>query len=527
MSFCQKCGSDVDPYEEYCPDCGVYLLDEEPYYSKANSKSMRMTINPPPPPPPPPDIDLPPPPPDYQQHQPIQRVQSRPMQYATAPSGTAQKTARKQKPSGNITGKIIAVCIVIFLILFFILPQFQPYRDKLVSAFNNLPLKSYREFPEETRFELNREITIRSYSAQSSGRYTLRISVPHDITNGNITFQDVQQLRPTPQPRYETPTTNNPNAYPEMMVWEDNNFRTDVQITVYYKISARTYKWEITQESSGTVNDIPDDLKVIYNHDEWLIDDAPKGILNPSDDIDHDGYWDYRIEPSNPQLQNLASQLTGTLDTVYEKVKAIYDYLTEDEHLHYVIRSGGGLPVDCYTTMQTWRGDCDDYSILFVALCRAIGVPAWLELGALYDSSTGEWVGHGWADVYIPLKTGLGIEGTVDIVNKEFLFRDSYRFTDWVDTGGDITYIDGIEQKTENNLDYYYLSFIYQGNIQKDQDAMSSLSFNKFGNKIRLDEGSNDLTGGGKTCLLPGFEAQCIIVGILFITGSRKLNSKF
>ena len=47
-------------------------------------------------------------------------------------------------------------------------------------------------------------------------------------------------------------------------------------------------------------------------------------------------------------------------------------------------------------------GDCDDQAMLFCSLARASGVPAWLQLGALYDKGQDEWFGHGWVQAYVP-----------------------------------------------------------------------------------------------------------------------------
>jgi hypothetical protein len=90
------------------------------------------------------------------------------------------------------------------------------------------------------------------------------------------------------------------------------------------------------------------------------------------------------------------------------------------------------------------------------SFCRAVGVPAWLEIGYLYDPIENSWGGHGWFNVVIPLKNGGTVVAPIDPVNHEFLFRDPYRITDWIDTGGMIANEDG---ELVFNLDYYYNYF--------------------------------------------------------------------
>jgi hypothetical protein len=71
-------------------------------------------------------------------------------------------------------------------------------------------------------------------------------------------------------------------------------------------------------------------------------------------------------------------------------------------------------------TITKREGDCDDKAILLVTLCRIIGIPAFIQIGAIYmpppyppETSESYWedhvtavqkrIGwHGWAMVYIP-----------------------------------------------------------------------------------------------------------------------------
>ena len=48
-------------------------------------------------------------------------------------------------------------------------------------------------------------------------------------------------------------------------------------------------------------------------------------------------------------------------------------------------------------------GDCDDLSVLYISLCRSIGIPARLISGYLIEERNGEVlaVGHAWAEVFV------------------------------------------------------------------------------------------------------------------------------
>jgi hypothetical protein len=190
------------------------------------------------------------------------------------------------------------------------------------------------------------------------------------------------------------------------------------------------------------------------------------------------------MNPTNPVIQNLGEQLVGNETNVYKMVKAIYDYIIghfaypTQEQMEYDASRNWNLPKCPLVTIKDGYGDCDDQSLLFASLCRYAGIPAWLEVGALYDPVKEKWFGHGWANVYIPLKGKDPAICTVDCVNQEFLFRDCFRYSDWVDTGGDVTY-DGV---TRNNLDYYYHLFSYSSSRSSNvQESYVKISFKSSG----------------------------------------------
>jgi hypothetical protein len=307
------------------------------------------------------------------------------------------------------------------------------------------------------------------------------------------------------------------------MMWEESNFKGTKEIQITYSISTTTFIWNINEDDSGTLGDIPQELRDQYLDSEWRIDYDHDNELDSQDDIDDDGDWDYLIEVTDPKIMNQAEKLTSGQTNVYLQIKSIYDYLTDPNNLNYVTTQTKTIPKDCTTTLSSLKGDCDDYSILFVALTRAAGIPSWLELGIIYDPENGNWGAHAWAKVVIPFFDGTYTIGTVDIVNQEFLIHDAYRFTEWIDTGGDIF----VEGEPINNLEYYYHSFSYvipsNGNsFPTIQESYSTESYQERGDRIEIPLKEN----GNDNEPVPSFELGLLILTVVVLVLIKKLPVK-
>jgi len=116
---------------------------------------------------------------------------------------------------------------------------------------------------------------------------------------------------------------------------------------------------------------------------------------------------------NNKELQNLAYNITKNETNVLIIVKNFVDWISNN--ITYQIHQVPQYPNE---TLIEQEGDCDDQAILLITLCRIIGIPAFLQIGAIYTyqlplSNTSYWekhltivqkrIGwHGWAMVYIP-----------------------------------------------------------------------------------------------------------------------------
>lgn len=106
------------------------------------------------------------------------------------------------------------------------------------------------------------------------------------------------------------------------------------------------------------------------------------------------------------QAVRLAQKLTKGLKTDQEKVKTIYNYIVKNMNYDfdkYAKLENTYLP-DIDATLQCKGGICYDFSSLFAAMARSVGVPVKLVKGytsnvkgyhawnEVYDSKTGKWL---------------------------------------------------------------------------------------------------------------------------------------
>ena len=352
-------------------------------------------------------------------------------------------------PSTGLSGYIPKKTIVLLLVAgLLVAPQTQSLMGGSLDYWDEMNTPYYN-IPESITLSLVRNFTIYLENGQSSeyelilSRPENRPSWPQQSTN---LWQEVGEINVNPQ--FEENEAGR-------MAWSGElNGNERAYVSVEYEITINTIRPELTVDDSGTVEDIPEGYDV-YLGDEWL------------------------IEPSLPEIQNLASEMTnGTEGNVIQILRNIFDYISSG-----YIYQASSIPKSCPESMESGYGDCDDFSILFSSIARAAGIPAWLELGkipAFIDDKGScnleDWGGHAWVNALVPLKDGTSIVVSIDLANSYFLWMPPYRISDWVDNGnGDDLY------------SYYYL-FSSQGTGKATYIEKSYVSGCTTSGNIQLTE---------------------------------------
>ena len=146
----------------------------------------------------------------------------------------------------------------------------------------------------------------------------------------------------------------------------------------------------------------------ISKDDVGTIVDVPAGL---SPYLEAREYW----EVDNLIIQQKANDVVGSETNAYEVARRIVEYVSG--YVTYVVtpqRKGALL------TLSSGWGDCDCFSDLAVALSRAAGLPARIDLGWGYQENL---VGHAWVEFYLPGKGWQPADPTWAKTSGDYLFK--------------------------------------------------------------------------------------------------------
>jgi len=343
--------------------------------------------------------------------------------------------------------KILAVLAVIVIVIVLLMT---PAVQSLIAETLFSPFQE--KVPESAVFKLTRDLQV-SANGGTITNFTLDTPGLRSSSPGGTVLQQVLNTSELPSAssgasRYGVP----------WLVWQHGNMDGyqvyDVQMS--YEVRVNAHVWNVDAGSSANVSDIPYPLKGTYLHDEWKI------VVN------------------NPAIESRSAALVGEEKDVYTILYSIYHWVVDN--VRYPANPRLGDPASSVDTLTSKVGDCDDQSILFCALARAAGIPAWLQLGALYDPADGSWNGHGWIQTYVPLVAGGGQYVTIDTVNHDFLVYKPNRIVEYTDDGN------------EAHLHDYYYSFSYSyvtesyspGQGPEYQEIFTSVSYQPSANKVSI-----------------------------------------
>jgi len=103
------------------------------------------------------------------------------------------------------------------------------------------------------------------------------------------------------------------------------------------------------------------------------------------------------IESDHPLIVSTAENVVEEEENPHEMALRIYRFVADTLTYEIQLEERGAL-----WALQNRRGDCSEYSYLFVALCRAVGIPSRVVTGFAFNTYTEPLSdGHMWAEYYL------------------------------------------------------------------------------------------------------------------------------
>ncbi|MFO0871165.1 MAG: transglutaminase domain-containing protein [Pirellulales bacterium] len=113
-----------------------------------------------------------------------------------------------------------------------------------------------------------------------------------------------------------------------------------------------------------------------------------------------------RIEIDDPRVSEQAEKLRRKTKGPGQFARAAYEWVLE--RTRYQLHEGIGGTKYC---LDQGSGECGDYSVLFVALCRAAGIAARPAVGYWLEGKPDAW--HVWAEFRLPTGEWVPVDGSL------------------------------------------------------------------------------------------------------------------
>lgn len=210
---------------------------------------------------------------------------------------------------------------------------------------------------------------IRNYGPGELRDLEIYIAVPHDRDNQKV----VGEITYTPRPD----EFRNDRWGQKTAVWKYSTLAPGQVAEPMMTTECRLYNisYFVYPEQVGSLDDIPQDIKAKY-----LVDDTK--------------FW-----KDNQFIQAAVKTAVGDTQNPYWMARNIYRYIMD--HMYYELAGGWNIAP---TVLERGSGSCSEYSFVFIAMCRAAGIPARYvgSVAVRGDDASTDDVFHRWCEIYLP-----------------------------------------------------------------------------------------------------------------------------
>ena len=97
-----------------------------------------------------------------------------------------------------------------------------------------------------------------------------------------------------------------------------------------------------------------------------------------------------------PSIKNLIKKIAGKDKYILNNIQSVFNFITKDFKYCYPVKQRGVK----HLNLKRLRGDCGEYSSLFVVMCRILKIPTRNSTGFVVFPKQKKVVEHGWTSVY-------------------------------------------------------------------------------------------------------------------------------
>lgn len=208
--------------------------------------------------------------------------------------------------------------------------------------------------------------------AGENGEVILHFALPIDHLG-----QRIENIRITPEPADLIEDAVNGNRF---IIWKRSGAEKERALVFYFDFDM--YHSEVN---------VPLDPARVEPYDT----SSPEYLRN----IISEGWLDISRE-----VRLKAAEIAGNETNPCLKARAIYNWLAANLRYEYIEPAGRGAT----KTLKRLKGDCGEFSALFVAMCRSLSIPA--------RTVTSNWMssgGHQWAEFLLPPYGWVPVDATV------------------------------------------------------------------------------------------------------------------
>ncbi len=250
----------------------------------------------------------------------------------------------------------------------------------------------YDAVPGDPTMLLRLKLAVQNSGSAYLGSGSVRLTNP---TTTSVRVTDVLRLEGTSElPVLQAWLKKDGSVYYYNIQVMENHFSASIPLTK----GAGKYQVEIRSPASA--------VRWWYQEAAFDVTFSPVAqnaeYLTPSDQVQSD----------DPSVKELAATLTAGLTSNTEKAKTIYQWVTNNISYDVAKSRMNRLwwQPSASLCLRTKTGVCEDYALLFAALCRAAGIPAQVITGRAPQSSSSSSssssspsstsVGHAWDAFY-------------------------------------------------------------------------------------------------------------------------------